>query len=128
MCQSGAISTTCSSLKVPHPNDYKKSHLYELDANSFRFKELKPKIHTSYLGDTLNELHELDLDFCRSNTTVAGVLPSPVERNITWYLTTLALIPSTLKCESDHACVKSLTSQGGFAVFHKTRLTPGNKY
>ena len=128
MCQSGAISTTCSPLDTPHPNEYKNVHIYEVHANSPRFHALKTKLHARFLGDTLSELHELDVDFCRSNASLAGAIPSPAERNFTWYLTTSAAIPRNLQCDTDPGCVKSLTSKGGFAVFHKIILTPGNMY
>ena len=128
MCQSGAISTTCSPLDTTHPNEYKKIHVYEVNANSHRFQALKAKLHARFLGDTLSELHELDVDFCRSNATLAGAIPSPAERNFTWYLTTSAAIPRSLECDTDAGCVKRLTSNGGIAVFHKIKLIPGNIY
>ena len=128
MCLSGVISTTCSPLDTPHPNEYQKTHVYEVDANSPRFQELKTKLHARFLGDTLKELHELDLDFCRRNATLAGVIPSPTERNFTWYLTTSAIVPRSLQCDTDPACIKSLTSQGGYAIFHKVKLSPGKTY
>lgn len=122
------MSTTCTSMKAPHPDDYGKLNLYELDVDSPTVTSLKAQLHARFLGVMLRQLHELDLDYCRSNTTVSGALPYSADRNVTWYLMTASGVPKSLNCGQDTSCVKSISTQGGFAEFKKTELIPGTRY
>ncbi|XP_053381950.1 uncharacterized protein LOC123539831 [Mercenaria mercenaria] len=127
MCESGAISTTCTPLEVPHPNEYNHRHVYELDARHPSMDDIKMKLHAEFLGETLLLLHKLDLDFCKKDTLLLGAIPNADERNITWYLLTDKNIPSR-SCELSGNCIRSVTSSGGFVTMHKTKLIPGANY
>lgn len=114
-------------MQVPHPNSYKKQHLYELDANDPLVEDIKKNLQAEFLGDTLSLLHTLDLDHCRKDTLLVGAIPNSNERNITWYLLTDQTIPE-YSCELSSNCVKQMSLAGGLVTLHKTRLIPGKKY
>ena len=74
-------------------------------------------MHSLYLGDTLNQLHNEELDFGTKDTEVVGVILYANERNITWFLSTTNT--GMTSCHNDPKCVGSGNSTNGYVTFPK---------
>lgn len=127
MCESGITTTVCTLIEIPHPNDYNKIHVYELDASNPFLGEITKSLHARFLGDTLPLLHTYDIDYCRKDTLMVGAITNSDERNITWYLLTDQNIPGR-SCKLSTNCVKKVSSTGGHVTLYKAKFIPGTKY
>ena len=85
-------------------------------------------IHSSYLGDTSNFPHDVELDFGKRSSKVAGVVFYASQRNVTWYLMSSRRIPAFNQCQRDTKCITSLTSLNGYVYFEEKYISLNKLY
>ena len=74
-------------------------------------------MHSLYLGDTLNLLHNEELDFGTKDTEVVGVILYANKRNISWFLSTTNTGPTS--CHNNPYCIGSHSTTDGYVQFPK---------
>ena len=83
-------------------------------------------MHSLYLGDTLNQLHNEELDFGTKDTEVVGVILYANERNITWFLSIANSGMTT--CHNDPNCAVSRATSDGYVTFPKKLIQYNTMY
>ena len=81
-------------------------------------------MYSLYLGNTLNQLHNKELDFGTKDTDVVGVILYANKQNISWFLTTTNAVPTS--CHNNPNCIGTLITTDGYVKFPK-KLIKYNK-
>ena len=74
-------------------------------------------IHSSNIGRNYELLHNAEMDFGNSNTSVVGTLMYATERKVTWFLMKNKRLPDFNECEKDTECAYTTQTEKGFVLF-----------
>ncbi|XP_033730988.1 uncharacterized protein LOC117320520 [Pecten maximus] len=127
-CHSGRETISCEQLQIQfHQNKFSKEIVYDIDVDSVVFSELKLSIFSSNIGEKLNNVHELELDYSRTRPKLGACMIGLQDRKVTWYLMTKSEIPSDT-CDSDINCLMYGETNEGAISFGKVNLDEGKYY
>ncbi|KAK3589130.1 hypothetical protein CHS0354_017096 [Potamilus streckersoni] len=127
MCEAGTETVICSRTE-PHLTQIDDEYIVlDIDSDNPVFSDIQKIIHSKYIGSKLADIFELEIDFCRERTRIAGLIVSAGEREITWSLMKEKHSPIG-ECDDDYSCVMSKNTSSGFVMFSEVRLIQGTTY
>ncbi|KAK7473968.1 hypothetical protein BaRGS_00034797 [Batillaria attramentaria] len=125
-----AEGPTCHKLLRPSTHKADALNIIELSRSTLQAVDLDEFLSSQHLGSTLQYLFDLDLDFAKSDVTLAAVLTNGARRSVRWFLMTEKRTPADGNCASDPACMTTQSSDDGKVVFQSTvsKLQAGHMY
>jgi hypothetical protein len=85
-------------------------------------------IHSSNIGSNNAVLHNSEMDFGNTNTSVVGIIMYATERKVNWFLMKHKHVPDFNQCEKDSDCVFTTQTQNGFVLFDKKVIEKNTFY
>ncbi|KAL3857349.1 hypothetical protein ACJMK2_012025 [Sinanodonta woodiana] len=127
MCEAGTETIICSRTE-PHSSLTGDEYIVlDIDSDNPAFGDIQKLIHSKHIGSKLADIFDLEIDFCRERTNIAGLIVSAGEREVTWSLMTEKHSP-TGDCDDDDSCIVSKNTSSGFVMFSEVRLIQGTTY
>ncbi|KAL4218457.1 hypothetical protein ACF0H5_023192 [Mactra antiquata] len=123
--QAGDMIYDCQTLSY-QSSDHKLDVVYDLDSSNKEWDILKQAITSSNIGTILKTLHDSELDFGTTNTTVVGAMLQASERSVTWFLMQKRHVP--LDCDTDPNCVISMVTNTGYVPIARSDIVYGTIY
>ncbi|XP_053399191.1 uncharacterized protein LOC123558304 [Mercenaria mercenaria] len=115
--EAGNEGFACQGLDSTLSGEYKPGTVYEFDANTKAWENVKKVVQSSNIGHLYTVLHNNELDFGTKETQVMGVILYASERNVTWYLMVKNHAPE--RCELNEDCIASKTTDTGYVSFDR---------
>ncbi|KAL4218491.1 hypothetical protein ACF0H5_023225 [Mactra antiquata] len=123
--KAGSMIYDCQTLSY-QSLDYKLDVVYDLDSSNKEWDILKQAITSSNIGSLFQTLHDSELDFGTTNTTVVGAMLQASERSVTWSLMLVRHVP--LDCDTDPDCVISMVTNKGYVYIPRSDIIFGTIY
>ncbi|XP_053381647.1 uncharacterized protein LOC123555884 isoform X2 [Mercenaria mercenaria] len=120
--RAGNVVTICERASVVEKSEFNKDTIYDIDASVTSWNVIQQMIHSSNIGSKYSVLHDAEMDFGTTNTSVVGTLMYATERNVTWYLMKNKHLPVLEQCDKDSECVFSTTTGNGYVLFDKSLI------
>lgn len=122
---SGHFGVLCEPIRVNvDPNVYPKNRVYDIDTNDDRLKPLLPSLHSKNIGDHLITLHQMEIDYCGSDTNIGAVMIGVGDSMVTWTVRT-ELPLNNRTCADDASCLYSTSSVGSYFELPNMVLSEG---
>lgn len=127
-CLSGKSTISCQLINEKKSTGNSELNIvYEVNANTLDITEIKAFVHSRYLGEKINVLHNYEVNFIRPDWKINGVVLDTFGRKINWYIMKEKRLPQKT-CADDSACIQDTFSEGGIGYFKRIRFTKNQKY
>ena len=127
-CASAIFARTCVPIQSSiNENEFDTNTVYEVLADHMNTEEIENTLHSTFLGDKLHSIHDMEVDFVLPSAAVNGLMVNPYGRRLNWYLMKVPQIPLT-SCSDDPFCIQYVVSDNGIGAFQRVTFLGNTKY